>query len=786
MSTHHFSTESFLERLIFNNRRIVLLGFFLATIFLVWKATGIRIDASFEKMIPLKHPFIVNWLERRDELGTGGNNVRIAVAPQKGDIFDADYMKTLQQITDDVFYLPGVDRASLRSLWTANVRWLQVTEEGFEGGPVIPQTYDGSSESLKELRANILRSGTVGRIVANDFKSSIITFPLFELNPETGEKLNYAELAAALEELRGKYADQGVNLHIIGFAKIVGDLFEGVEAIALFFLVALGITSLLLFMYSGCFKSTLIPIICSLVAVLWQLGLLSSLGLGLDLYSVLVPFLVFAIGVSHGVQIINNIGIESYRGSDPLTAARLSFRALYIPGMLALTSDAIGFLTLLVIDIDVIKDLALAASLGVAVIILTNLVLLPVLMSWGGVSEGARQRAHRKDNNHKNVWSGLSMLSHHKVAPISILIALCGFGYGIYMKSELKIGDLDPGAPELRADSRYNKDNAFITGHYSTSADIFVTMVETGPEQCSSFEFMDAIDRYMWQMETVPGVQDAVSMVTVAKQVIRGLNEGNPQWQALSRNQYVLNSAIGNPTAQQLYNSACSLAPVVLYLEDHKAETLQRVVDATAAFAAANNTDDVKFLMATGNAGVEAATNSVIRDAQNLMLVCVYSVVSILCLLTFRSFRAVICVIAPLALTSLLCQALMVHLGIGIKVATLPVIALGVGIGVDYGIYIYTRLETYLKQGMHLREAYYETLRTTGRAVVFTGVTLAIGVCTWIFSPIKFQADMGMLLTFMFLWNMIGAIWLLPALARFFIRTETISEAETEGAKTPV
>jgi len=153
-----------------------------------------------------------------------------------------------------------------------------------------------------------------------------------------------------------------------------------------------------------------------------------------------------------------------------------------------------------------------------------------------------------------------------------------------------------------------------------------------------------------------------------------------------------------------------------------------------------------------------------------LMLICVYGVVSLLCLLTFRSWRPVLCIMLPLVLTSILCQALMAQLGIGIKVGTLPVIALGVGIGVDYGIYIYSRLESYLQMGHSLREAYLETLLTTGKAVCFTGLTLAIGVGTWILSPIKFQADMGILLTFMFLWNMIGALWLLPALARFLIK----------------
>jgi len=164
----------------------------------------------------------------------------------------------------------------------------------------------------------------------------------------------------------------------------------------------------------------------------------------------------------------------------------------------------------------------------------------------------------------------------------------------------------------------------------------------------------------------------------------------------------------------------------------------------------------------------------VIADAQTLMLIFVYIVVSVLCFITFRSIRAIICIITPLALTSILCQALMAQMGIGVKVATLPVIALGVGIGVDYGIYIYSRLEALLIEGKNLHEAFFQTLKTTGKAVSFTGLTLAIGVGTWIWSPIKFQADMGILLTFMFLWNMFGALLLLPALSRFVLKPESI------------
>ncbi|MGO1234255.1 MAG: efflux RND transporter permease subunit, partial [Marinobacter sp.] len=245
------------------------------------------------------------------------------------------------------------------------------------------------------------------------------------------------------------------------------------------------------------------------------------------------------------------------------------------------------------------------------------------------------------------------------------------------------------------------------------------------------------------------------------------------KWYELSHNQTIINASIRDAPAG-LINTNCDLTPVLVFLEDHKAETLQTVVDRVEQFAGNHSNSEHTFLLAAGNAGIEAATNEVISNAKNIMLLLVYSVVSILCFLTFRSIRAVACIVIPLGLTSILCEAIMAVSGIGIKVATLPVIALGVGIGVDYGIYIYSKLEKYLLEGMSLEDAYYETLRSTGKAVIFTGITLGIGVVTWIFSPIKFQADMGFLLFFMFLWNMVGAIWLLPALARFLLRPEAM------------
>lgn len=760
------------ERLIFGNRPVLLGLFILITAFLGYNASQIKPDASFERLIPLEHEFIKNMLENRSDLENLGNFVRIAVATKDGDIFSKAYMETLSELTDEVFYLAGVDRSSLKSLWTPNVRWVEVTEDGFQGGPVIPDNYDGSEGALNKLRDNILKSGQVGSLVADDFKSTIIYAPLFEINPETQEPLDYKAFSLELEkQVRDKYQakNPNVTIHIVGFAKKVGDLIEGISAIAAFAAITIGLTLVFLYIYSRCIVATIIPVVTSIIAVIWQMGILNLLGYGLDPYSVLIPFLVFAIGISHGVQIVNQIGVQLAAGFNSLMSARLSFRNLVRPGILALVSDAIGFLTLFFIEIEVISDLAVAAGIGVAVIIITNLVLHPVVISYTGISKGGLKHAKKVEMSEHKPWRVLSFMSHQSVAPISIMIAILGCAIGLYYQKDLKIGDLDRGAPELRADSRYNVDNAFIIDNYSTSADILVVMVKTEPEQCSSYELMDVMDRVQWRLENVEGVQSTASLVTVSKLVTKALNEGSFKWFELSRSQAIINSSIQRAPSG-LMNTDCSMTPMIVYLDDHKAETLDRVIDNMQGLIEEYQSDNFTFLLAAGNAGVEAATNEVIEKAKTVMLMSVYAVVSFLCLVTFRSFAAVICIVTPLALTSVLCEALMAQLGIGVKVATLPVIALGVGIGVDYGIYIYSQLETKLKEGLVLQEAYFETLRTTGKAVSFTGVTLGIGVCTWIFSPIKFQADMGILLFFMFIWNMIGSMWLLPALARFLVK----------------
>jgi len=754
-----------ISRAIFAVRPLLILLFAIATAFFAWQASQLTPDASFEKMIPVSHPYIRNFLESRDELKGLGNSVRIIVESTEGDIFTESYQETLKAITDEVFYVPGVDRAALQSLWTPNVRWQEVTEQGFVGGAVIPDDYDGSEEALEKLRENTLKSGQIGRLVANDFRSSIIVAPLVERDPETGEKLDYQTFASDLERLvRDKYQSDDIRIRITGFAKLVGDLIDGASLVGVFFLVAFAITALMLLIYSRCAWLTTTSLLCSTVAVVWQMGILNALGMGLDPYSMLVPFLVFAVGMSHSVQIVNRFGHFIYHEVSRIEAARLTFVRLSKPGFIALLSDGVGFYTLRVIDIPVIEELAVVASTGIAVLVLTHLVLLPLVLSYTGITRRCVRYRADKDHSPFTHWALVARITERGPAMTMLGLCVVMLAVGLWYGQKQEIGDLDPGAPELRPDSRYNRDNAFLTENYSTSTDVFVVMARTEPQQCGSYAFISAVDRFQAELEAVPGVQSALSLLDVSKLVIQGMNEGSPKWHEISRNQYILNNSLSRAPSS-LRNTDCSMAPVILFLDDHKAATLERVVAAVEDFRAHYDTGAVTFELAAGNAGVEAATNRVIEEAQTKMLLWVYGVVTLLCLLNFRSLRITACIILPLVITSVLGQALMAYLGIGVKVATLPVIALGVGIGVDYGIYIYSALQFYLRRGEPLKEAYFAALKSSGTAVAFTGLTLAVGVGTWIFSPIKFQADMGLMLTFMFFWNMLGALFVLPALS---------------------
>jgi predicted RND superfamily exporter protein len=770
-----------LERLIFGHRTPILVLFTFGTMLLAAVAVrGLRIDASFNKTLPVRHEYMRTYLDPKVAEFRGANRVLIALIARDGNMFTPEFFAALRKATDEVIVMDGIDRTRVQSIFTPNVRYLEVVEDGIEAGNVIPADFTPTAANMTRVRDNIRKAGIIGRLVANDFSGALVSAIVLDQDAQ-GKPVDPIKVAHELElKVRQGLEGRGIDVRMIGFAKVMGDIADGAASVVVFAVITLVLTLLAVRLYCQSWRVAFVPVLCAGVAVIWQLGALVSLRYGIDPIGLLVPFLVFAIGVSHGVQKISAVSDAAFAGLGSMEAARRTFRQLLAPAVIALLADLVGFVTILMIPVQVIREMAITASIGVAIVILTDLVLLPVLVSYVHFDAGYRGRVERRQRWLAALWRRLSGITGRGPALAIIAVAAVLAALGSWKGRETPIGDTQAGVPELRPDSRYNRDNDVITSRFNIGVDVLTAIVESTEPVCVSHDLMSAVDRFGWHMRNVAGVQDVITLPFIAKIAIAGWNEGSLKWRSIPREQTQLTQSTRYiETSTGLLNDNCDVVPVMMFLADHRAGTIERVVTAVKGWRNANPVAGAQVRLAAGNVGVMAATNETVKAKEMMILAGVFAAVFVMCLLTFRSAVGTILVVVPLALVSVLVYAVMALVGIGLKVSTLPMVALGAGIGVDYGIYLFSRMQEFLHQGLSVRDSYERTLRVTGASIIFTGITLAIGVATWVFSPLKFQADIGIMLTFMFLVNMLAAIVLLPALAAWLIHPQGLGAAQT-------
>lgn len=766
------SVSAALGGLLLRRRRAVLIVTLFLTAYLGTEGFQQRLDPGFDKSIPLAHPYMETYTRYKPEFG-GSNTITVFVEDRGGDMFNAGFFGVLEQVTGEILVMDGVDIRTVTSLFTPNVNYVAVSEEGFTGSRIVPADFVANEKGLEAVKVNLYRSDEIGRTVATDLSGALVIAELVERDPVTGEKIDYRAFAERLERLREKYDSENTRIRISGFATFIGEVIDKAKVVIAFFAIALAVTFVLLIFFAGSYKLALAAMAVVLAAVLWQLGLVKLLGYGVDPLSILVPFLVLAIGVSHAVQMTNAWRLAVAKGAEPPAAARAAFDKLFIPGATALITDAVGFLVIMIIDIDIIRELGITAGIGIAVMLVTNKLMLPVILSYVRLSEREIERARRfaEGSNHP-VWALLSRSASRPVSLAILVGAVALLGAGWWKGKQIVVGDSEPGAPEFWSDARYNRDIGVIASKFSVGLDELVVIAESArPNGCVDYDVMATMDRFVWHVRNVTGVRSVKSLSQIVRERNVGNYEANPKFLGLPRNEQMISANIYRiEMSQRLFNNDCSVMPITVYPVDHKAETLARIVAATRAFDEGAADRPVRFRLAMGNAGIMAATNEAVKAAERRMNVILFAAVGGFCFLTFFAVGPAVCVLLPLALVSFLGNAVMVLLNIGLKPSTLPVLAMGVGVGVDYGIYLFARTQAHLARGTRLLDAYRESLREVGAAVVFTSVTMSIGVASWYFSELKFQADMGILLAYMFFVNMVGAVLLMPALAAWLVR----------------
>lgn len=822
--------------------------FFAMTLFFGWSATRVQLDPGFLKLIPIEHPYMRTMMDYMRDF-SGANTLLVNVRWKgEGEIYNKPFMDALQKTTDEVFFIPGINRTKVSSIFTPSTYYIEITEDGFNGAPVVPPRYSGQPDELEEIRKNVRLSGQIGLLVANDLKAAMIRADLQDYDPskgQEGQRVDYWEVQARLSEIRGRFespskyvykmkADRGpfkagetvlegfvdygallrfnsfkvlkavegadgaesytvsgdeldvesvknpefnpdIEINVIGFARLLGDVIMGLLGVFAFFALAFVITLALLFGYTRSLKLTIVAMVVALLPVLWLVGILPMIGFGVDPMSILVPFLIFSIGVSHAVQMTNAWRQEVVAGASAHDASRAAFSKLFIPGAVALLTNALGFAVIMFIDIPIVKELGITACLGVLLMIVTNKMILPICLTHVKLEDYCRRHSLKPESAMMaSIWRGIARCAEPRIALGIFAVTLALLAGSAVMSRKLVIGDSGDGVPELHADSRYNRDNREIAKSYDIGTDVLTVIVEAKEfegESCLHYDVISTIDKFELYLRGVDGVQSVLSVAGVGRLIISAFSEGNPRWRALPRSQAGLSagSKAFDPNLG-FNNEGCKAIQVLIFTRGHDGQTIAHVVAEIKRFIADHPVQGVNLRLASGNVGVMAATNEAVAEAEETMLLAIFGALAVLCLLTFRSLKATLCVLVPLTIVSIFCNALMAVLGIGLKVATLPVIALGVGVGVDYGIYLFERIQHDMRDGRSFQEAFYEAMRTRGTAAVFTAITMSVAVGTWTLSALKFQGDMGLLLSFMFLVNMIGAICLLPALGAWFFR----------------
>ncbi|OUV03961.1 MAG: hypothetical protein CBC42_00795 [Betaproteobacteria bacterium TMED82] len=747
------------------NRATLLFLLAVFTIFCLFSVKQINTNPGFEKTLPAAHPYIETFYEYREVFGSA-NRLVVSYKPSNGTIYNEKSLKTLKKLTDEIFYFEGVERSSVTSLFTTNVRYIEVVEDGFRGGNIISANFSGTEEQIKEIRKNVIKSNWNGRIVSKDGTQALVLASL------QNKELDVKRVSEDLEKIRNKYEINGDEIYILGFSKAVGDVIKAAKSVLAFFVLAFLVITVFTRIYTRSWAITSYVSFSSLIPVVWLLGLMPYFGLGLDPLSVLVPFLIFAIAVSHAVQMTNAWKLEVLSGGKSKRAAKQAFVELFLPGSVALLANAVGFFVIALVDIKAVRELAFTATIGVSLMVVSNKLFLPILLSYCPANIKFSESLN-SSKYFEFLWDKLSYIFRDKYTYILLLFFSLLFISGSFIMKDVQIGELSSGVSELKSDSRYNLDRREIVEAYDFAIDNFKVIAEIKGEEspCLNPEVMKTLERFEFFIFQNPNVMAVEGMAGIVKKINQAYSEDFIKWRTVPSNSIQIAQGVGYATrlGNTYMNTECSALPVSIFLHDRKAKTIESVISDISKFKSTMTTDKLNIRLALGNVGVSASRNEVIESSEPLVNLALFSSVGFLCLCMFRSLLISLAIMIPLLLVTIWCNALMVFLNIGVKMNTLPVIALGVAVGVDYSIYLFERMYHYMKnEKLSLSSSYLESLRQRGSASIFTALVTSFAVFMWYFSELKFQQDMGLLLGFMFVFNLIVAIILVPLLLKFF------------------
>ncbi len=760
------------DRIIFAHPWLTLLSIAAVTLFFALQLPAVRMASDFADLLPQQHPYIQLHNAIRDTFG-GANNVIVAVEVEDDTVFTNDTLSRIHRITQAIDSLDGINHNLVTSVTHRNVRKIWMTVEGtVKSNPHYdPQKESYTDEELTQMKADVISNPRVyGLLVSPNLKSALIRGTLNE-----GE-LDYEKVFSQLQEIRRQESAPGIKIHATGQPVLIGWVTSYVGEIVQIFLYTVLIMLVLLVVYFRRAYGILLPILGIVLTTIWGLGMLSLLDYNLDPLMMVVPFLISARAMSHGIQMVERYYHELMINNDKQVAARRTFEGLFRPGSLGVISDAIGLLLISLGSVPINDKLAIYASLWAGSVIFTVLITVPAILEL----LPQPRKLGMRHNVLRNLVPRLAKVSTtHHGATTTLLVVACLYALGGYLSSHVQIGEAEPGSPLLYPHHDYNISSTAINTLFPGSEELYVIAHTSEKGGLKRPEIIRSLADFQNHMLTDPDLGGTKGLPNLITQVNRLIHNDDPRWLTFPRDtrestglmfMYMMSSPIAGALLEFLDTDEQN-ANMVFYYKDHKGETIRRAIHMAKQWteSAAAQVEGLTIKLAGGLIGVTAAINEAAYETNIIVIPLVFLLILLFVTVFYWSLHAGWLMLLAMSFATTLTYAYMGSVGIGINVNTVPIIAVGIGVGIDYSIYIMDRIRAEMGELGTLEQAIEKAISTTGVAIGFTATTLIGGVIMWVFiSTLRFQADAALLLIVMLVLNALAAIFLVPAWIRIF------------------
>ncbi len=767
--------EKFAE-LIDRYRWLILAGVVLVTAFFGFQLKNLTVKTDFEDLLPQHHPYIKVHNQIRKQYG-GANQVLLMLQVRRGDIFNQETLSKVKYITERLRKTPGVARDKIRSIATRRAKYAEISSGkiGFEYlmFPGVPK----NREEMDLLRHRVYSSPRYyGPYVSMDSKKTLITVDFYE------ERLDFEKIFYDLSQIRKEVEDDNHILNIAGEPMHLGFIkHHNADVIKV-----LGITVIAIILIAyACFRSlqgVVIPLVSGCVSAVWGLGIMAMMGYHLDPLILVLPFLISLMTARHGMQKMVRYTEEYLKLGDGRAAARNVITSMFAAGVTGIVTDSFGIALVALAAIPILQQISLVCVLWTIPTLIIALILTPLMLSMVPVSNNLvkqyelRQKGLLKPGLMERSLSRIGSWIVGNGKWVVIVIAVLVVTVSFFFARKIEVGDFIPGSSILWPDHRYNKDALRITYSMPLLNPLYIIM-DTGGGQWSLenpdiIKSMDRFQRHVLRHRRVMFVQSIVNQLPA---LWSGIRDGDPNYYFLPHEpadlSYCLKGLLYRSRPgdwSKFVSHNISGANIIVYCRDKMPRTLRSVMKHIKEFIEKEHLEKGKYLLAGGTLGVQAAVREEIESAQMLNLSFALLGLFVFCSINFRSIVAGLILTIPLAISNVITFALMGAYQIGLTVSTYPISSIGIGLGVDYGIYLISRIQEERKTVPDINTAVVKAIINNGRAIVIIGATLTVGLMSWLTSALKFQAEMGALLAIVLFFNVLGALFLVPSFIAIF------------------